>query len=99
MVDVNQYEKFKNDEKVLQDNNLKILIKEIEELKDTDKNNDKIEWVFTKTPEWQAIEQAFNKWLFESLNKLDSWTLNGLIREIIRIDQDSNLNLRKNFIN
>lgn len=93
MVDVNQYEKFKNDEKVLQDNNLKILIKEIEELKDSDKNNDKIEWVFAKTPEWQAIEQAFKKWLLESLNKLDSWTLNGLIREIIRIDQDSNLNL------
>jgi hypothetical protein len=43
MVDVNPYEKFKNDERVLQDNNLKILIKEIEELKDSDKNNDKIE--------------------------------------------------------
>ena len=70
MVDVNPYEKFKNDERVLQDNNLKILIKEIEELKDTDKNNDKIEWVFAKTPEWQAIEQAFKKWLSESLNKL-----------------------------
>ncbi len=95
MVDVNPYEKFKNDERVLQDNNLKILIKEIEELKDSDKNNDKIEWVFTETPELQAIEQAFNKWLFESLNKLDSWTLNGLIREIKGIIQDSNLNLNE----
>jgi hypothetical protein len=43
MSEVKTYEDLKNDESVQLDDNLKILIKEIDELKDLNKDNDKIE--------------------------------------------------------
>ena len=43
MLETGTYEDLKNNESVRTDNNLKILIKEIDELKDFNKDNDKIE--------------------------------------------------------
>lgn len=88
------YEDIKNDESLQLDVNLKQLIKEIDEIKDiTTKDDDKIEWVFAETPEWQVIETSLNKWLLDSLGKQDSSTLNIIYGEIKKISENQNLNL------
>ena len=84
------YEDLKNNESIQLDDNLQNLIKQIDEIKDTKKDNDKIEWVFTDTTEWQAIEKALNEWLRESLY-LNPDTCKILANEINRILNDSNL--------
>ena len=84
------YEDLKNNESVQSDTNLQNLIKQIDEIKDTKKDNDKIEWVFTDTAEWQAIEKSLNEWLKESLY-LNPDTCKILANEINRILNDSNL--------
>lgn len=84
------YEDLKNNESVQSDTNLQNLIKQIDEIKDTKKDNDKIEWVFTDTAEWQAIEKSLNEWLRESLY-LNPDTCKILANEINRILNDSNL--------
>lgn len=84
------YEDLKNNESIQLDDNLQNLIKQIDEIKDTKKDNDKIEWVFTDTTEWQAIEKALNEWLRESLY-LNPNTCKILANEINRILNDSNL--------
>lgn len=84
------YEDLKNNESIQLDDNLQNLIKQIDEIKDTKKDNDKIEWVFIDTTEWQAIEKALNEWLRESLY-LNPDTCKILANEINRILNDSNL--------
>ena len=93
---VEKYEDLKNDETVQLDNNLKILIKEIDELKDLNKDNDKIEWIFSESNEEKIVEKALNKWLIDSLNKQHIWNLRILISEVKKINEDYNLDLSDN---
>lgn len=87
------YEDLKNDESIQSDDNLKNLIKQIDEIKDvTSNDDDKIEWVFTEISEWQ-LEIAFNQWLLDSLNKQEVWTLEILFSELKNIIENQNLNL------
>lgn len=66
---INFNEETNSNEYIQSDHNLQILIKQIDEIKDTIKDNDKIEWVFTETTEWQFITKSLNLWLKESLNQ------------------------------
>lgn len=93
MLETGTYEDLKNNESVRTDNNLKILIKEIDELKDFNKDNDKIEWVFTESSNWEIIEKTLNKGLLDSLNKQDIWVLQILVWKVWSIYKESNLNL------
>ena len=80
------YEDLKNNESVQSDTNLQNLIKQIDEIKDTKKDNDKIEWVFTDTTEWQTVEKSLNQWLKESLyqNPDISQTLADEINKLLK---------------
>ena len=80
------YEDLKNNESVQSDTNLQNLIKQIDEIKDTKKDNDKIEWVFTDTAEWQTVEKSLNQWLKESLyqNPDISQTLADEINKLLK---------------
>lgn len=92
--EMKSYEDLKNNESIQLDDNLKNLIKEIDEIKDTtNKDDDKIEWVFAETPEWQAAEKALNQNLLDSLNKLDAETIQILVSETDKLYNDINLQL------
>jgi hypothetical protein len=77
---------------------LQNLIKQIDEIKDTNKNNDKIEWAFTDTPEWQAVEKSLNEWLKESLY-LNPDVCKILADKIDKLLNDPNLQLNDDIKN
>lgn len=93
MPEIVTYEDLKNNESVKTDNDLKNLIKEIDELKDFNKDNDKIEWIFSESSKWGIIEKTLNKWLLDSLNKQDIWVLQILVWKVWSICKESNLNV------
>lgn len=88
----NSYEDLNNNESVQSDTNLQNLIKQIDEIKDTIKDNDKVEWVFEETPEWQAIKKSLKQWLEESLYQNPD-TCKLLVEQINRLLKDSSLQL------
>ena len=61
------YEDLKNNENSKTEKELQNLIKQIDELKDADKSNDKIEWVFSETKEWWELIKSLNQWLTKYL--------------------------------
>lgn len=92
MENIQSYEDLKNNETIQSDNNLKILIKEIDEIKDsTTKDDDKIEWVFNENNE--NIKKTLNQWLIDSLNKQDKKIVEILINEINKIQNNNSLQL------
>ena len=80
------YEEIKNDENIKSDKDLQNLVNQIEELKDEDQNNDKIEWVFSETPEWKEVNKSLNQWLTKSLEKHPEETkiISGEIKKFFR---------------
>ncbi len=94
----NSYEDLNNNESVQSDTNLQNLIKQIDEIKDTIKDNDKVEWVFEETPEWQAIKKSLKQWLEESLYQNPD-TCKLLVEQINRLLKDSSLQLNDDIRN
>ena len=66
---------------------------QIDELVNSKKDDDKIEWVFDENQEWQSLEKTLNKWLEEALNKADKKTVKGLLDGVRKVSTDSSLNL------
>lgn len=81
---VEAIKKIENDSKSF-DANLQRLMNEINELKDKDKGNDKIEWIFDDG------ETALNEWLMEALNKVDTKIIQKLLDKVNLFYQDSTL--------
>ena len=71
----NKLEGLKGDQSL--DKKLQNLVKQIDELRDTDSGNDAIDWVFDKKIGW-----AFDKWLSKALNKCDIFVIDNLLAAI-----------------
>ena len=88
-IEAKTYEDLKNNESVQLDNNLKTLLKELDEIK----NNDKIKWIFSDISEWQTVERTLNQNLLDSLDKLDIEIIQILVNEVKNLISDTNLQL------
>lgn len=99
-LEIKSYEDLKNNESIQLDNSLKILIKEIDEIKDTrNKDDDEIKWIFTETTEWQIVKESLNQELLKSLEKLDTEILKIIIDETDKLLNDDSLELDDNIKN
>jgi len=86
------YEDLRNNESRQLDDNLQNLIKQIDEIKNANNDDDEIEWVFDKTPDQQSLEKSLNQELKESLH-LNPDVCKILANEINNILNDPNLQL------
>jgi len=75
----NKLEGLKEDQSL--DKKLQNLVKQIDELRDTDSGNDAIDWVFDKKIDW-ALDWALDKWLSKALNKCDFFVIDNLLAAI-----------------
>ena len=74
--------------------NLKKLEEEINQIKDvTDKEDDKIEWVFVENSEWWLMEKKLNQWLEDSLNKADVTKIQELLNNVKNVYTNPDLKL------
>jgi len=92
------YENLKNNESVLNNEDLNNLIKQIDEIKDDFKDNDKVDWVFEETSEWQELNNILNEWLTKALESNLQIT-EKISNEIIRLLDDPTLQLDQNVRN
>ena len=82
--EIKNYDDLKNNKWLLNlEDNLKNLITEIEELKDNNWNNDKIEWVLEKNSK-NPTQKELNKWLKNVLLSTDNSVLQVLIDELTK---------------
>jgi hypothetical protein len=83
---------------VLNNDDLNNLIKQIDEIKDDFKDNDKVDWVFEETSEGQELNNILNEWLTKALESNLQIT-EKILNEIIRILDDPTLKLEQNIRN
>lgn len=90
--EMKSYEDLKTNESIKSDENLQKLIGEIDQIKDaSNKNDDKIEWIFAETAEWKEVKKVLDQNLSNSLDKQNIWTIQILIKEVSNISKNPSL--------